>query len=80
MSVSHNVTNLETSRRDKIVTDNIVIRNITEPFWKACLAENDASYPERVCAIGTPGIGKTTSTAYLIRMLLMRSKPTTIVY
>ena len=80
MSVLYNVTNLETSRHKKILKNNVVIRNSTEPFWKACLAEVDATYPRRVCAIGTPGIGKTTSTAYLIRLLLMRSKQTTIVY
>jgi hypothetical protein len=54
---------------------DIVLRVDTEPFWKECI---DTSKGRRVCAIGSPGIGKTTSTPYLIRMLL--EQQTTVVY
>jgi hypothetical protein len=60
-------------------TRDIVIRNITKPFWNECI--NKVEQPEmrcRVAAIGTPGIGKTTSTPVLIRMLLEMNK--TVVY
>jgi hypothetical protein len=48
---------------------DLLIRPATEPFWSACihLALEDSG---RVCAMGTPGIGKTASIPYLIRLLL----------
>jgi hypothetical protein len=47
---------------------DIVIRKCTEPFWNACISS--AEDGGMVAAIGTPGTGKTTSTAILIRLLL----------
>lgn len=74
MKVLRNVVDLETGKRL-----NIVIRKITEPFWRACLAMVDKPGKcNRVCAVGTPGIGKTTSTPILIRMLLENKH--TVVY
>ena len=45
----------------------VIIRSITREFWKLCIQQ---SKKYRVCAIGTPGIGKSTSIPVLIRMLL----------
>jgi hypothetical protein len=52
-------------------TYDLVIRKVTQPFWEECIKV--VSTPDmsvRVCAVGTPGIGKTSSTPFLIRMLL----------
>jgi hypothetical protein len=49
---------------------DIIIRNITKSFWLACLDVVNTSWRDRVCAVGSPGIGKTTCTPVLIRMLL----------
>ena len=64
-------------------TRNIVLRSNTEPFWQSCIdTVNDvdplsgARY--RVCAVGTPGIGKTYTTPLLLRMLLLNGS--TVVY
>ena len=55
---------------------NVILRNnITEEFWQEVIA---SASDYRVCAVGTPGIGKTTSTCILIRLLLERQQ--TIVY
>jgi hypothetical protein len=64
--------NLETGK-----TLDIVIRKCTELFWDACINSAE-KLDTRVCALGTPGIGKTTSTAILIRMLLKKDR--TVVY
>ena len=59
------------------ITEDVIIRNITEHFWQACIDQVD-EYNEndnkryRVCAVGTPGIGKTASTPILIRRLLSK--------
>ena len=68
------VTNLETGmQRD------IVIRNMMQPFWEECISQvMRVGMRVRVCAVGTPGIGKTTSTSFLIRMLLLEKH--TVVY
>ena len=74
MRVLRDVPMLETGARL-----DVVVRTITEPFWKACI--NCVDTPDRkfrVCAIGTPGIGKTTTTAVLIRLLLQQRR--TVVY
>jgi hypothetical protein len=74
MSVLENVVMLETGE-----LCNVVLRKITKPFWQACIDMVNA--PEkryRVCAVGSPGIGKTTCTPVLIRMLLKRNA--TVVY
>lgn len=58
---------------------DIVIRNITELFWQACInTVNTPNKRYRVCAVGTTGTGKTTSTPILIRMLLKEKR--TVVY
>ena len=50
--------------------NNVIIRyNITEEFWSEVIA---TANEYRVCAVGTPGIGKTTSTCILIRLLLQQ--------
>ena len=55
---------------------NVILRsNITEEFWQEVIA---ATSDYRVCAVGTPGIGKTTSTCILIRLLLKQQQ--TVVY
>ena len=74
MQVMRGVTRLEAGTEG-----DIVIRRITEPFWKECLrVVNEKGMRRRVCAVGTPGIGKTTSTPFLLRMLLMQGH--TVVY
>jgi hypothetical protein len=85
MSVMRGVVMLE---RDDVALD-VVIRKRTRPFWQACIDAVDlaprrgrvAVSPNqqlRVCAVGTPGIGKTTCTPLLVKMLLERKK--TVVY
>lgn len=70
MRVLRNVVSLEgTGEAD------VILRNITETFWQAVI---DATEEYRVCAVGTPGIGKTTTTCILIRLLLKQKK--TVVY
>ena len=49
-------------------TINVIVRSCTEPFWRQCI--DVAKGGSRVCAVGSPGIGKSTSTAFLIRILL----------
>lgn len=61
---------------------DLVIRTCTIPFWKACVELVDHDTGEwqnyRVCTVGSPGIGKTTSTSVLIYMLLKQEK--TVLY
>jgi hypothetical protein len=74
MKVMNNVVDLETGK-----VQDVVIRRITADFWSECIRLlNDEKMEYRVCAVGTPGIGKTTSTPLLIRMLLMDEQ--TVVY
>ena len=48
--------------------NNVILRhNVTEEFWREVIS---AAEKFRVCALGTSGIGKTTSTCILIRLLL----------
>lgn len=54
---------------------NLIIRHDTEPFWKEVLRVADH---HRVCAVGSPGIGKSITTAFLIKELLEKGK--TVVY
>lgn len=44
-------------------------------FWHRVLTQCEKS---RVCAVGSPGVGKSTTTAYAIRLLLQKKK--TVVY
>jgi signal recognition particle GTPase len=60
-------------------TGNVVIRNITEDYWNEVIQVAETPNKRtRVCAVGTAGIGKTESTAVLIRLLLQRNR--TVVY
>jgi hypothetical protein len=60
-------------------TIDLVIRNITEDFWKETIRTAETPNKRyRVCAVGTPGIGKTSSTPILIRLLLLMQR--TVVY
>ena len=58
-----------------IGASQVVLRNITEDFWWKVI---EATETHRVCALGTPGVGKTTSTCILMRLLLELKK--TVVY
>jgi hypothetical protein len=70
MSVLKNVVDLESySTRD------VVLRSITEDFWEEVITSTST---QRVCAVGTPGIGKTTITCILIRLLLQQNR--TVIY
>ena len=71
MRVLRNVYSIE-----GIGTQNVILRGgITEEFWQKVI---DTTNDYRVCAIGTPGIGKTSSTSVLIRLLLEQKR--TVVY
>ena len=72
-SVLRNVVNLECGRRQ-----TVVLRKTTEDFWKACMKKETPNMRYRVCAVGTPGTGKTTLTPILIRLLLKAGR--TVVY
>jgi hypothetical protein len=52
---------------------DLVIRQVTEPFWSACI-QLALEGGGRVCAVGTPGIGKSASTPYLIYLLLFMKR------
>jgi hypothetical protein len=78
MHILHNVVLLEGED-----TGPLIVRKSTEPFWNAVLETFRETYVDgrslyRVCVVGTPGIGKTTTTPILIRILLKRRK--TVVY
>jgi hypothetical protein len=77
MQVVRGLHNLETGQRE-----DLVVRSITKKFWQACIDIVDDPRknvrPRRVAAVGTSGIGKTSSTAILIRVLL--EKRMTVVY
>jgi hypothetical protein len=76
MHVMRDVFNLETS-----CTINIILRTISKRFWQSCLEEVDAPNRRcRVCAVGTPGTGKSSSIPLLIRMLLQGHSTATVVY
>jgi Retrotransposon hot spot protein len=53
------------------VASNVVIRHAVENFWSTCI---ELAEGIRVCALGTPGIGKTTTIPYLIYLLLSKKK------
>jgi hypothetical protein len=56
-------------------TVNIVLRSITEDFWEKVVSTTEKpKYTFRVCAVGTPGVGKTTATPILIRLLLLMKR------
>jgi hypothetical protein len=75
MSVLKDIVDLETGTMGV----DVVVRNITVPFWQACIDLVDTPQMRyRVCAVGSSGIGKSSCTPVLIRMLLKRKA--TVVY
>lgn len=52
--------------------ENIILRADTKPFWEECIKLTDSLH--RVCAVGSPGIGKSMTTPVLIRLLLQEGK------
>ena len=50
----------------------IIIRPEDESFWGKCVELSSNRHP--VCGVGNPGIGKTTTTIYLLQQLLMKRK------
>jgi hypothetical protein len=75
MSVLRGVPSLESGQKE----DCIVVRPGIETFWEACISKaNPIRGKCTVIVVGTPGIGKTTTTPLLIRQLLMRGE--TVVY
>jgi hypothetical protein len=54
---------------------NLIVRECTVPFWEACISAVETPGENyRVCAICSSGIGKTTSTFVLLRLLLLQGK------
>lgn len=62
------VPNMENGTED---LSPVVLRPEDEEFWMKCL---DVSDERKVCGVGVPGIGKTTTTFYLIQKILMEKK------
>jgi pantothenate kinase len=70
MEVLQGVLDLDTGK-----SYDLVLRNMTEDYWRKVIEQCKAF---RICAVGTPGIGKTTTTCILIRLLLKQND--TVVY
>eukprot|EP00736_Rhodelphis_marinus_P008779 Rmarinus@m.14777 len=51
---------------------DLFVRSVTKPFWEHCItmAENGV----RVCAVGSPGIGKSLTSLFAIKLLLEKGK------
>jgi Mrp family chromosome partitioning ATPase len=48
---------------------NVVIRNADNVCWTNCITElNDPNKRDRVAVVGTPGIGKSTTAFYLVKL------------
>eukprot|EP00657_Telonema_sp_P-1_P010902 TRINITY_DN557_c0_g1_i8.p1 TRINITY_DN557_c0_g1~~TRINITY_DN557_c0_g1_i8.p1 ORF type:complete len:458 (+),score=64.52 TRINITY_DN557_c0_g1_i8:147-1520(+) len=47
---------------------DIILRSVNEPLFNACI--DQASNGRHVCIVGSPGIGKSTTMLYLVRLLL----------
>jgi hypothetical protein len=63
------------------IAENIIVREDDHTFWTkiiADLAEEGTAVSKRVVAVGSPGIGKSTTAAYATRLLLQKEK--TVVY
>jgi hypothetical protein len=56
-------------------TYDVIFHNISKEYWQKVIEETEDNH---VCALGTPGIGKTSTTCVLIRLLLQKKK--TVVY
>lgn len=60
---------------------DVVIRDDDNQFWEACIGELvDPKKRNRVAVVGTPGIGKTTTSYYAIRKLLKTRKKVVYLY
>jgi len=60
-------------------TRNIVVRDADNGFWNALLNEAEQENTStRFAVVGSPGIGKSTTVAFAIRLLLLQEK--TVVY
>lgn len=55
-------------------TEDIVIREVDHEFWTHLLWHRLSHRRKRVAVVGTPGIGKTITTAYAIQCLLKECK------
>lgn len=53
--------------------DVVVVRREDREFWERCIGLSENDYP--VCGVGNPGIGKTTTTIYLLQRLINQNKP-----
>jgi hypothetical protein len=54
------------------VMTRVVIRPEDQTFWDRCIELSLLDYP--VCGVGNTGIGKTTTTLYLLQQLVMNQK------
>ena len=60
---------------------DVVIRDDDHQFWEACIGElEDPKKRNRVAVVGTPGIGKTTTSYFAMRMLLKMRKKVVYLY
>lgn len=55
---------------------NMVLRDEVADFWQQCISM--AADGHRVCAVGNPGIGKSTTMPYLFRLLLKETGDTVV--
>jgi hypothetical protein len=62
MKVLHNVVDLEGTSKY-----HVVVRSIMEDFWQQVIVKTEM---HRMCVLGVSGIGKTSATCILIRLLL----------
>ena len=51
---------------------SIIVRPQDEAFWNHCIEVSLKGH--KVCGVGNPGIGKTTTTLYLLQQLIMHHK------
>ena len=73
MRVLRDVVNMRSDKKE-----TLVLRSCTLPFWQECINVVNTPGTTRVCAVGSPGIGKSTTTSWLIKVLLEKGK--TVVY
>ena len=55
---------------------NVIIRHEDHSFWQTAIRELEQEHdaPTRMVVVGTPGIGKSTTALYAIRLLLLRKR------
>ena len=53
----------------------VILRQEDKSFWEACLS---GSMERKICGVGFPGIGKTTTTFYLLKQIVMERKKTVV--